>query len=110
MREVPKGSQRHWPSVIACCEWSRGEAMTLGWCQQHGPNLTVSEEPETFEASILRAPKLKFAGDRDASVRNGSWNLLGARFARCDCARLVTAKWLSDCVLARHSCVAVPLI
>jgi hypothetical protein len=48
-------------------------------------NLTVSDEPQTFEASVLPAPKLKFAGNCDASIRNGSWNLRNVRFARYDC-------------------------
>ena len=45
-------------------------------------NLSVSDEPETFEATVLRAPKLKFAGDHDARITNGSWNLRDVRFAR----------------------------
>jgi hypothetical protein len=48
-------------------------------------NLTVSDEPEKFEASILRAPKLKFAGNNDARIQNGSWNLRNVRFERYAC-------------------------
>jgi hypothetical protein len=51
-------------------------------------NLTVSDEPETFEARVLRAPKLKFAGNRDASIQDGSWNLGSVRFERYDFACL----------------------
>ena len=52
-------------------------------------NLTVSDEPETFEASVLKPPTLKFAGNHDAIIQNGSWNLRGVHFARYDCACLV---------------------
>jgi hypothetical protein len=77
-------------------------------------NLTVSDEPQTFEASVLPAPKLKFAGNCDASIRNGSWNLRNVRFERYDdCTVLycIDSKQQSECFLTRHNCiVAVPPI
>jgi hypothetical protein len=44
-------------------------------------NFDVSDEPQTFKASVLPPPKLRFE-ENDARIDNGSWNLNRARFKR----------------------------
>jgi hypothetical protein len=71
-------------------------------------NFDVSDEPQTFKASVLPPPKLRFE-QNDARIDNGSWNLNRARFKRYEC-RVIVVEYQTILLRALSFIYAAPPI